>query len=188
MKKHLIATLAMLVLGSSGVVFGQELDTAQHEVTVTIPEVAMLRFTNGNSNDAVTANLAIEFDLTDQFTATNPDGFLDLEGAYPVTNEPGWDDLKVFVNRSASWSVTLELESIDVTDDPTWAWSKIAVAPDAAGLANAFTLNDTDVVTTSSERGWNSLGFGPQDFTLTLTGNEIAGEYSAVVVYTLSAP
>ena len=37
-------------------------------------------------------------------------------------------------------------------------------------------------------RDLNRLGFGPADFMLTLDGTETAGDYSATVVYTLTAP
>lgn len=191
MKKYIIPTLAAFILLATGSAFAQTtLDTAEHEVTVTIPEVAILRFTNGNANAAVTSGLDLEFDFSSVFDVTDPDAFVvaDLVGDHGVSNSPGWSDLKVFVNRSSTWSVTMELQNESLAD-ASWDWSNIAVTPTGTGaLANAFTLADSGIVTASSARGWNSLGFGPGDFLLTLDGSEIAGVYSATVVYTLTAP
>jgi hypothetical protein len=180
MKKFLVSTLATFVLVSAGSVFAQA--TAQHDVTVTIPEVVMLRFTSGTSNAAVTTNQDVEFDLTSAFA----DG---LAGSYAMTNTPGWDDLRVFVNRASSWSVTMGLSNVVVPVDADWDWSEIVVTPSGSGLAtNPFGLDDSGIVTAATARGWSSLGFGPQDFELTLDGTEVAGDYSATVTYTLTAP
>src|SRR3990172_1470446 len=102
MKKFLVSALATFVLVSFGSVFAQVSDTAAHDVTVKIPEVVMLRFTNSGSNAAVTTGLDIEFDLSTTFV----DG---LAASVGMSNTPGWDDLKVFVNRNATWSVTMGL-------------------------------------------------------------------------------
>jgi hypothetical protein len=180
MKKVILTALASLLMLTFGATFAQA--TAAHDVTVTIPEVVMLRFTSGASNAAVTSNQDVVFDLTDEFD----DG---LAGTYGMTNTPGWDDLRVFVNRASSWSVTMGLSDIVVPVGAAWDWSEIVVTPSGSGLAtNAFGLDDSGIVTAATARGWSSLGFGPQDFDLTLDGTEVAGTYSATVTYTLTAP
>lgn len=191
MKKIVATILAALVLASFGSVFAQS-NVAEHDVRVAIPEVLMLRFTLGTSNAAVTTNLDIEFDLVGN---TAYDAWLaDANPAATFETGPtnladlGWDDLKVFVNRSQPWSVTMLLDNEDVTPDASWDWGKIQVTPTGSGLAtNAFGLDDSGVAN-GVARGWSSLGFGPGDFELTLDGSEVAGAYSATVVYTLAAP
>ena len=180
MKKYIIPTLAAFILLATGTAFAQQ-NIARHDVEVRIPEVLMLRFTSGNSNAAVSNDLNLLFDLTNEFD----DG---LAGTYPVSNTPGWDDLKVFVNRFSTWSVSMALSNVSVPTNAVWDWSEIAVTPAPTGAASDFTLTDTTVVGSNSARGWTSLGFGPDQFALTLDGTEVAGTYTATVTYTLTAP
>ncbi len=191
MKKFLVSALATLVLASFGSVFAQS-NAADHDVRVSIPEVLMLRFTLGSSNAAVAANLDIEFDMDGDtaydawLAAANPAAT--FEAGPTNSGDLGWDDVKVFVNRSQPWSVTMTLDNEVVTPDAGWDWGKIQVTPSGAGVAtNAFGLDDSGVAN-GTARGWSSLGFGPQNYALTLDGSEIAGDYSATVVYTLTAP
>jgi len=180
MKKSLIVTLAMFVLGSFGVVFGQ----VDHDVTVDIPEVVTIRFTDGSSRSPVDTNLDLEFEITGDAA--------DFAGTYAPSNlaSRDWADVQVFQNRNTSWDVT-----VSVTGDTGFDWSKIAVTPSGTdAIASSFNLTASDLEIAAwndpnaSARGWNSLGFGPTDFELTLDGTETAGEYSATVVYTLTAP
>lgn len=185
MKKYLIATLVMFVLGSVGMVFGQPFtSSASHQVAVTIPEVVTIRFTNGSSRAPVTSNVNLAFAPTvDQAS----DG-----GSFQASNlaDRGWDDIQVFQNRVNSWNVSFAV------NNPTigFAWSKIAVDPSATeAIAIGFNLGTPRTIAASSyananPRGWNSLGFGPGDFDLTLDGTETSGVYTATVVYTLTAP
>ncbi|MFO8150501.1 MAG: hypothetical protein R6T93_09405 [Trueperaceae bacterium] len=185
MKKYLTATLAMFVLGSFGVVYGQPFtSSANHEVTVTIPEVVTIRFTNGTSRAPVTSNVNLAFAPTaDQAS----DG-----GDFQASNlaSRGWDDVQVFQNRESTWSVSFAM--IDPTEG--FDWAAIAVNPSSAdAIALAFDLGTpgeiaADTYDNANARGWNRLGFGPADFVLTLDGTETAGDYSATVVYTLTAP
>ena len=185
MKKYLIATLAMFVLGSYGVVFAQPFtSSASHQVTVTIPEVVTIRFTNGTSRAPVTSNVNLAFAPTaDQAS----DG-----GSFQASNlaSRGWDDVQVFQNRENTWSVSFAV--IDPTAD--FDWDSIAVNPSGVdAIALAFDLGTPGAIAANTydnanPRGWNRLGFGPADFMLTLDGTETAGDYSATVVYTLTAP
>lgn len=184
MKKHLIATLAILVLVSFGSVFAQSTTSAaSHQVSIAVPEVVTIRLTNGSSRSAVSNFVDLTFQPTaDQASAG---------GSYQATNlaTRGWDDVQVFQNRGSTWKVAVSLSS------PTsgFDWSKIAVTPAAGALASAFDLGTLGTIAESTDaspiaRGWHRLGFGPGNFALVLDGTETAGSYSATVVYTLTAP
>lgn len=171
MKKVLSTTLAMFVLVSFGSVFAQS-DEVAHDVTITIPDVAFLRFT------ATTAIADV--------TAVTPDDveFLldaaDVAAGTPIAPSNGatanWGDLKVFVNYSSNWEVTV---SVAETSTATFDWSKVGVG--------AWDV-DGGTAGSGSSSGWTSLGFGAADFRLTLDGSEIAETYTATVTYTLVAP
>ena len=182
MKKHLIVTLALFVLGSVGVALAQaKTSAAQHEVSVTLPEVVTIRFTAGSSRAAVTDFVDLTFQPTaDQASAG---------GSFPATNlaTRGWDDVQVFQNRASTWNVAVTLTNPSTGFD----WSKVVVTPRAGAIASAFDLKTLGTIaesTAATARGWNRLGFGPANFALVLDGTETAGAYSATVVYTLTAP
>ena len=180
-KLVLISIVAALLLGS-GAVFGQEVTVdASHDVRVVIPEVVMIRLTNGASNDAVTDDTEVTFDLS-SFTAD------DLVGTHEPDNVSAWDDVKVFVNRNVTWTVQVEVSQTAGPVDEIFLWDKISVTPSEAGLADPFTLSDGTEIASSAERGWQSLGFGQADFALELDGTEVVGDYTASVTYVLTAP
>lgn len=175
--KKLVATLiATGMLVGMGTVLGQStLATTTHDVRITIPQVALLRFTSGASNAAVTTGLEVLFNLTGFDAAAIP-------GTHSPTSVTAWDDLKVFVNRDITWTVTVGvLQTLGVP----FAWNKVTVT--ASGLASSFNLLDGSIATNTA-RGWQSLGFGQSDFALNLTGEEIADTYAASVTYTLTMP
>ncbi len=182
MKKLVVVSIVAGLLLSSGAVLGQGVtDDASHNVRVVIPEVVMIRLTNGTSNDAVTENTDVTFDLS-SFTAD------DLVGTHVPSDVSAWDDVKVFVNRNVTWTVKVEVSQTAGPEDETFLWNKISVTPSAAGLADPFTLTDGTEIASRDERGWQSLGFGPADFELDLDGTEVVGDYTASVTYVLTAP
>ena len=173
MKKFLVSALAMFVLVSFGSVFAQTLDTADHTVTVDIPEVAFLRFTDTvGSRGAYIGDLDLEFELD----------VADVEAGDPIvrTNAGAtWGDLKVFVNRAIAWTVTVGVVQDMDANSTLFPWANIGTA--------AFDI-DGDTIDTGSTNGWHSLGFGATDLQLTLNGTELAGIYKATVTYTLTTP
>lgn len=171
MKKYLIATLAMFVLGSYGVVFGQVLDTAGHSVTVNIPNVAFLRFT-----PTVESNGVYGGDLNLVFSPSA----VEIEAGTLVgqsNTAATWGDLKVFINRIANWSVDVSV--VQQTGPEQFLWESIGT--------DDFDI-DGDNIATGSTRGWTSLGFGASDFQLTPDDSMGPGEYVATVTYTLAIP
>jgi hypothetical protein len=180
MKKFLATILASLVLVSFGSVFAQ----VQHDVTVTIPEVVTIRFTDGTSRAPVTTDLDLAFNITGDAA--------DFAGTYPPTNVAtrDWADVQVFQNRATAWSVSIAVTPLATGFD----WTKVSVTPGSANaIATPFDLGSAGVIAANTylnaaPRGWNSLGFGPGDFLLTLDGTEDAGTHTATVVYTLTAP
>lgn len=180
MKKFLIAASAVILVLTIGTTSAQ----IQHNVTVSIPEVVTIRFTDGNSRAPVTTNLNLAFTITGDAA--------DFADSYAASNlsTRGWADIQVFQNRESSWDVTVE-----VTGDAGFDWSKIVVTPTGTNaIATGFDLTADGLeiaahdYPNAASRGWNSLGFGPGDFELTLDGTEDAGDFTATVVYTLSAP
>jgi hypothetical protein len=171
MKKNLIVTLAMFVLGSFGVVFGQVLDTAGHNVTVNIPNVAFLRFTpTAQSNGVYGGDLNLTFSPTP----------VEIEAGTSVNQsntDATWGDLKVFINRAANWSVTVGV--VQQSGPEQFLWESIGTG--------AFNI-DGDSIATGTSRGWTSLGFGANDFILTPDDSMGPGVYVATVTYTLAIP
>jgi hypothetical protein len=178
--KKLVATLvATGMLLGMGSVLAQPLAEAYHGVTITIPQVAFLRFTSGTSNNSVTPSENVLFNLT---------GFQASEVAdthTPTNTGFNWDDVKVFINQSTDWSVGV---SFVQTDGEAFEWNKVSVVTTGLGLASDFDLMTTNAIASGASRGWHSLGFGPNGYRLTLTGEEWADIYTAIVTYTLTAP
>lgn len=173
MKKSLAPVLASFTLLLFGSAFAQT--SQSHEVRVELPGLLMIRLVEGPSNAVVTNPSAVEFDLSALTAASfNP------TGTYAPTNAAAfnWDDVVVLSNGGA-WEVTVSLSS----DVGGFDWSKV----DVGGL---FSLVDGDVIDAGlgSTLGFESLGFGPQDFELTLDGSETAGLYSVTVTYEIAAP
>ncbi|MCA1791576.1 MAG: hypothetical protein LC667_17520 [Thioalkalivibrio sp.] len=178
MKKFLVSALALFVIGSFGSAFAQ----VEHDVNITIPEVASIRFTLGGDRTPVTENVDINFAIA----AGDAQNY---QGVYSPSNlgSIGWDNVQVFQNGEATWDVEVSVDGATAGFD----WAKVSVTP--TGLASAFDLATGGEIASESTvgaevTGWTALGFGPQDFRLDLDGTEEADTYSATVVYTLSAP
>ena len=174
MKKFLVSALAMFVLVSFGSVFAQTtLASAGHDVTVTIPEVAFLRFTDTIASRGVYGGeLNLEFDVEVE----------DVEAGDPIvrTNAAAaWGDLKVFLNRAIAWTVTVEVDQDTAANATLFPWANIGTSD--------FNIDD-DTIDTGTTNGWHSLGFGATDLLLNLSGTEVAGTYTATVTYTLTTP
>lgn len=180
MKKFLVSALATFVLVS----FGSVLAQVQHNVTVSIPEVVTIRFTEGTSRAPVTTNLDLAFAITGDAA--------DFAGQYGPSNlaSRGWTNVQVFQNRESTWSVSVVVSGASADFD----WSNITVTPSGVdAIASAFNLAVGGVIATdespnANARGWNALGFGPGDFELELDGMEAGGNFSATVTYALTAP
>ena len=173
MKKALSLLAAAAVL-SSGVVFAQ--NEQSHEVNVKIPDVLRIRLTQPNSNDAATNPDPVEFD----FIAN--EAVFDTGTVFGPTNSNfNWDDVKVFSNNQNGWEVFV------TTDNGDFDWGKIKVAADGAHAFNGgFDLDGGSIAGHGSKTGgWESLGFGPQDFSIVFDGSEDAGTYSTMVTYTV---
>ena len=182
MKKLVIISIVAAMLLASGAAFAQTAatDAASHEVRIVIPEVVMIRLTNGTSSSPVTTNTAVTFDLSS--VAAD-----DLIGTHDADVTDAWDDVKVFVNRNVTWNVAVAVAQTAGPADVTFPWNQVSVTP--SGLASPFTLSTAGTsIASSTERGWQSLGFGQSDFALELFGSEIVGDYTATVTYTLTAP
>jgi hypothetical protein len=173
MKKLVVTLIAIGMLLGLGTALAQS--SQSHGVSVTLPGVLMIRLVSGASNAAVPSPDAVVFNLS-SYTAAN----FDPTGTYVPTPPTtyNWNDVAVFSN-SADWVVTLSLES----DLGGFDWSKVAVAATAP-----FTLFPGVIASGGPGGGFSRLGFGPQDFELTLDGTEGAGSYSVTVIYTIAAP
>ena len=185
MKKQLlvIALVTGLLLGLGGV-FSQELGSADHDVVITIPDLAAIRFTLGDSVEAVSDGVDVIIDLGD---IDNIEDLLDPEG-HTHTEDVTWDDVQVFYNDpSGTWTVTVSVEYAIGSEQ--FPWSQVSVSPSYAG---PFDLGEpsTQIITADDTLGWTRLGFGQTDFVLELNGgeNEAADTYSATVTYILATP
>ena len=185
-KKLVITSMVASLLLAAGAAFGQTVTAAtSHDVSIAIPEVVMIRLTNGTSNGAVTSNLDIGFEITEEDLV---DLTVGVDESFEPTSVNDWDDVRVFSNRASTWTVTLGVEPDE--DSASFAWERVQVSPTGSGLRTTpFDLgSSSSPLVTSALRGWRSLGFGPENFALMLDGDVTEGDYSATVTYTLSAP
>jgi len=202
MKKFLIATLVMFVLGSVGVVFGQA-NTASHDLRVRIPDLLMLRITNG-SNASVAAPV-VNFNFVDN--AGGLAAYLALvESGVAGNLDPtftNFGDVVVLSNRG-SWVVTVAATNFDFQPDDSvgdgaagLALSDITVDIGATAGSNGITsINDTfalsfdpqTIVAGTRTQGWTPLGIGGNSYSIAVSGDEAPGTYDTTVTYTITAP
>ena len=182
MKKLVVISIVTTMLLGLGTVFGQASATADHDVSVTIPSLLMIRLTLDSNVDAVANPDAVVFSW----------GVADFEpvGTFAPTNlvSANWDTVRVFANGDG-WSL-----SVATVATAGFDWSTVRVTPqEVSGVAlAAFDLPDG----TSSElisgqdrtNGWRDLGFGPAQFALTLDGSEEPDTYTTTVTYTVANP
>ncbi len=176
MKKLVAAAIVSCILLGSGAVFAQT--EQRHGVSVTIPQLLMIRIAAGDSNDAVQNPADIVFALQA--------GTFEPQGVNLHTNTPNWSDIRVFTN-TAGWRVFVETEG-----GAAFAWNKITVTPTNAAYS-PFPLPlqaqaRVEVAAADARtNGWLSLGIGPSSYVLTLTGDEVPATYTTTVVYTIAA-
>jgi hypothetical protein len=198
MKKLIATAVISAVLLATGVAFGQ---SASHDVEVLIPNVLMLRITDGSGNDPAT-DPSVTFDF--QATA-NVDDYLDAVNAgggdLAPTAVSSFGDVVVFSNR-ATWNVTVGASTLGFVDNlgltvtgTGVALSDITVAPSGTAGPNVSSVDTSwDLTTTGSiangvrTQGWRSLGFSGGDYRLAVNGDENPGTYSTTVEYTIAAP
>jgi hypothetical protein len=182
MKKLVVISIVTTMLLGLGTVFGQASATAEHDVSVTIPSLLMIRLTLDSNVEAV----------------ANPDAVVfswDAAGFEPVgTFEPtnldtaNWDTVRVFANGDG-WSLSVATAATAGFD-----WSNVRVTPqEVSGVTlAAFDLPDGASIALISGQdrtnGWRDLGFGPAQFALTLDGSEEPDTYTTTVTYTVSNP
>lgn len=183
--KKLVATLiATSMLVGMGTVSAQ----ASHDVTVTIPQVMMIRIFD--DSNATASNPGVIFDIAAGAYAAlfEDDG---TGGRLPSTSAPNFGDVRVF--STDSWRVNV---SASTTGDE-WeglSLADISVAPSETPGTNVDRRVDEWNLTTTANlfvgaatRGWSSLGFSGADYILTVNGQE-SGTYTASVTYTIAAP
>lgn len=161
-------SLLILLLSS----FALAQSDQSHDVNVNVPSVLRIRLTSGESNLAVANPTPVEFDFV-----TEQERF-DTGVAFAPTNTANWNDVIVMTNYAGAWQVDVSVS------DNSFSWSKVAVNAQG-GLAMPFDLTDGSVVAFGLTKtgGWQSLGFGPSDFSIAFDGSEEAGTYTTEVTY-----
>jgi len=177
MRKFLTIAILTAMIASLGAALAQL--SQSHPVEVRIPEVLMIRITDGLAITAVPAPEAVVFDLRTTFEPTGV-----FSPSHPLADN--WNNIRVFSNHPAtqSWSV-----SVGVTGD-VFPWNRITVASEGGDFALPLVGQEPRVIFSSSGHtgGWSSLGIGPSQFSLDLDGTEPAGDFRATVTYTITAP
>ncbi len=172
--KKVFGLLAAAAVLSTSVAFAQ--DKQSHDVNIKIPDVLRIRLTSGASNAAVANPTAVEFDFV-----ANEASF-DVGTVFAPTNSGSfnWDDVKVFSNDVDGWEVRVS------TDNTSFDWSKVKVAATGVSTYGAFDLGGGYIADSATKTGgWESLGFGPENFSIEFDGSEDAGDYSTTVLYTI---
>lgn len=194
-----VLSLLTLILLVSSFAVAQQSNQASHNVTINIPNLLMVRITNGSN--AAAPNPAVTFDLVTDIAA-----FIDaIENNTPLrpTNFVDFDDVIVFSNR-ATWTVNVTASPISATqltglntDLQGVTLAKISVAPRGSidtgivtSRATSWELSEgaTFVASGIRTQGWESLGFDGDDYLMNVDGTEDPGNYSTTVTYTISAP
>ena len=185
MKKLVLISIVAVALTALGVVAAQSASgqgsdeaSASHQLSIQIPSLLMIRFTDDVANTGVlqSAPEPVEF----HWTTAN----FEPVGTFPPTNAPNWGDIKVFANGNWNLDVTVDNDDFD--------WSQVTIV-DGAGVLR-FTLPEDQSGSTSivadgtRTNGWFSLGIAPDEFRLTLSGLEDVGTSSTLVTYTVSNP
>ena len=131
------------------------------------------------------------------------DTYLDMVnrggGELQPTSVDNFGDVIVFSNR-AEWSVSLETEGIDFSDNLELGvsghgveLSDITVVPSgrpgqSVAVAADWNLATIDAIAKGGRtQGWSSLGFSGRDYHLGVNGDEDPGTYTIVVTYTIVA-
>ncbi len=197
--KHILSTLLIsALLASLGSAFAQ---SASHELEIRIPNVLMLRITDGSSNSAAVSP-AVNFDFQ---AAANVDTYLDMVngggGNLLPTSVNNFGDVIVFSNR-ATWNVTVAASVVTFANNlgiagitgNGVALSDISVTPSGtAGLnvssvSASWDLTGSTIANGVRTQGWRSLGFGGDDYRFSVNGDEDPGTYTTTVTYTIAAP
>ncbi|HKI59263.1 MAG TPA: hypothetical protein VKA00_08615 [Trueperaceae bacterium] len=209
MRKSVLVILLAIAFVVGSVSFAATYtSTANHNIDVSIPEVAFLRIGNTGTS------------LTFAPTAEQLASGLAANSTYTMTGTSGQDVLQALVNKG-SWSLGVSVST--TTSVTTWAatstdglaLSQITVTPTVTGdtgipaLVSSFDLGTVSTSGTSiaaadgsgtytgmtissgsgtKTQGWQNVGIDAGSYTLTLTGNEAPGSYSAVVTYVLATP
>lgn len=175
MKNIIIRSLVLAFVLAAGAAMAQtERDTAQHQVNVSIPEIAFIRIVNGNA--PVASPDAVEF----SFTATTYETGTALA---PTNADPfNWDDVQVLVNKNASWEVM-----VSASGSTGFDWSKVTMSP---SNASDYNLGSDATIKTSSAKtsGWLDLGIDPANYEVTFNGTEDPATYTSTVTFTLQNP
>jgi hypothetical protein len=183
--KKLVATLiATSMLVGMGTVSAQ----ASHDVTVSIPQVMMIRIVDGSNASAPNPSVIFNIDASAYAALFEGDG---TGGQLASTSAPDFGDVIVF--STMPWRVNV---SASETGD---GWVGLSLADISVVPSNTPGDNVTESLTTwnlatttnlfvgRATRGWRSLGFSGMDYSLTVNGEE-SGTYTASVTYTIAAP
>jgi len=183
--KKLVATLiATSMLVGMGTVSAQ----ASHDVTVTIPQVMMIRIVDGSN--AAASNPGVIFDIAaDAYAALFENA--GTGGPLSSTSAQNFGDVRVF--STATWRVNVSASETGA------AWEGLSLADisvepsETPGTNVEREVDEWNLATTANlfagaaTRGWRSLGFSGADYILTVNGQE-SGTYTASVTYTIAAP
>lgn len=175
MKKYIIPTLAALVLLASSTAFAQQTED-DHDLRVTIPEVVMIRILAPTGEAAF-----VEFDYA--ATANQPTYFAALELGGNQTLPPtdgNISDIEVLA-IGTTWQINVSapafaLGGVSLAD--------IGVTPDPA-FGTPFTLSTGTAALGGGATPWTSLGIDWESYSLTVNGDEDAGDETIIVTYTI---
>lgn len=188
MRKFIAIAIVAAMIASLGAAFAQGgplTDSQRHLVTITIPDVVLIRIT-GSDHPSV----SFAFGETAYVTAVEAAPAL----AGP-TDVSGFSDVVVFANR-ATWRVNVEASAL--TGGPVGLLlSDILVHPSRDTGANVnpgriasfgLATSPLDIASGVRTSGWRSLGFNGWDYRLALQGDEGAGTFTTTVTYTIVSP
>jgi hypothetical protein len=193
-----LAVLSILAVASFGAA-----QSDSHDVTVRIPSVLQLRITDGTSTADATGS-SVTFDYQ---AAANINTYLNAVNAGGADLNPtavnNFGNVVVFSNRNSTWNVNVAATALTFTNNlgvtgatgAGVALADIRVIPSGTSGSGVTTVaanwnlaTTTAIASGTRTTGWSALGFGGNDYRLTVNGNEDPGTYATVVTYTITAP
>lgn len=197
-----VLSLLTLILIVSSFAVAQQSSSASHNVTINIPNVLMLRITDGDSN-AAASSPAVNFNFVDN--PTDIQRYIDaIEGSGELapTSVSNFGNIIVFSNRS-DWIVTVQASTLVTNNifnlDRALSGVNLAditVTPSGTRGTGVSEIEDDWTLGTTAAtiangiqtQGWSALGVSGNDYRLNVDGSEDPGQYTTTVTYTISAP
>lgn len=197
MRKAVQLLLAGILL-AGGAAFAQ--NSASHTLHVNLPQMLMIRMTDGTKTGALSSEPDVNFDYSSNtnaylaaIQASTAGGHL-LGQTSTSGGAPALGDIIVLSNVNG-WTVGVSTGSVGGTASTPFSMDRVRVYPTGYWTAltktfgTFFTLGSGgDIFSGDKTTGWKSLGISGDDYKIYVDGTEDPGTTTAIVTYQFTAP